>query len=390
MKFIVVLKQVSANIFGHEYELKPIDNSPACFKNILVMDDNSASELLKKHKNILAIASFETDKIPGFPLPLKNIEDVPHGSRILIIRAGGIGDHIMLTPAIKAFQKSKLYNRDIELWLSIQKDMFPIFSNNPFVNRLLALPLTMDKLLEADYVIDFSDTLNNSDFNRYHPVDYYLKFLGMNIEKIRDKKPFIYLNSDEESRISKKMNKLKTYYNGKPLILIQWEASAQIRRFPPQNLAELTRTFPKVTFVVAHHYLNNEKTDQIIQKENMNIINLSGAMKSLYDYLDAVASADIIISTDSSAYHIAAAFGKPSIALFGSIKSDLRTHYYSNIIPIDANYKGKICSSPCGRHKGECPEAIELKTFYSPCLMSIAKENIEKQLQKIINKFTNI
>lgn len=389
MQFLVVNQEATANIYGHTYRLQPIDSRGAGLKDVLVADDGSASELLKKHGNILATASFDKEKVEGFPVPLGNTQEIPPGSKVLLLRSGGIGDQIMLTPAIRAFRELRLYDSDTELCLSTQEEMFPIFRDNPFVDRLLPLPLTMDKLLEANYVIDFSEPIHNSNFNRQHPTDYYLDFLGIKSNGMISKLPYLCQNEIEPSPVIQSLKALKDDYRGRPLILIQWQASVQMRTFPPEKLAALTNTFKEFTYIIAHHHAQTEKTDQAIQEESINAINISNEMKNLTDFIDAVGFADGVISTDSSAYHVASAFDKPSLVLFGSIGSNLRACYYPRVVSLDANYSGETCKSPCGLHKGACPEAKALGTTYSPCLMSISEDAIQEQFQKLNDRKTN-
>jgi ADP-heptose:LPS heptosyltransferase len=387
MQFLVVNQETTANIYGHIYKLKPIDSPIAGPKDILVTDDGSASELLRRHKDKLSIVSFEREKIDGFPLPLRDSKKIPDGSKVLILRSGGIGDHIMLTPAIRGFREHRMSGSDIELWLATQEDMFPLFKGNPFIDRLLPLPLTMDELFKTDYFLDFSESIQASDFNRIHPTDYYLEFVGIKTNGITNKMPLISLDTIVSSPIIQVLKGLKNYHQNRPLILIQWEASVQIRTFPPKKLSALTHKFTECTFVIAHHHIQTEKTEQAIREENIKAINISNEMKDLTYFLGAVGFVDGVISTDSSAYHIAAAFDKPSLALFGPIASSLRTRYYPKVISLDANYNGKICKSPCVRHKGTCPEAKQIGESYSPCLLSISENDIHDGFQELLDNY---
>lgn len=386
MKFLAVNQETTANIYGHTYKLKPVVSPIAGLKDILVADDGSASELLRRHKDILSAVSFAREKIDGFPLPLSNLEKIPEGSKILILRSGGIGDHIMLTPALRGL-KEKLANRSVELWLAVQKEMFPIFVGSPFIDQLQPLPLTMDELLKADYFVDFSEPMQNSNFNRRHPTDYYCDFLGIKSNEMISKAPYLCQSAVESSPIIQRLKELKDDYKGRPLILIQWQASVQMRTFPPNKLAALTHNFRRFTFIVAHHRLQADKTDQVLQAENINAINISYQMEELTDFIAAVGYADMVISTDSSAYHIASAFNKPSLALFGPIASNLRTRYYPRVVSLDADYNGKTCKSPCSLHKGACPEAERFGTPYSPCLMSISEKAIHEKFQELVDTY---
>jgi len=383
LKFLVSNQESTANIYGHTYQLRPFNSQFAGLQDILVADNGSASELLERHKDILSTASFDQNKVKRFPKPLESPNGIPAGSRIVVLRAGGIGDHIMLIPALAGL-KEALSDSDIELWLAVQEDMFPIFEHQPFINRLLPLPLPMDALMEADFFVDFSEPIQRSDFNTQHPIDYYINFLGIKSSRVNRKAPRIYLNMSDKSRIVRLLNVIKKENNHRPLILIQWLASVRIRTFPPEKLTFLTHRFKEAVFVAAHHHTQALQSSSDIEKARLRVIDVSHHIRDLTDFMTAVSMIDGVISTDSAAYHVAASFDKPSIALFGSIPSNLRTCYYPKVRPIDADYSGHTCCSPCDRHKGICPEAQLFGTYYSPCLMSISESVMYEKFQKMM------
>lgn len=385
MQFLVANQESTATIYGHTYQLKPVYDPCAGLQDILVADNGSATELLKQHKETLAPATFEKYKLPGFPNLLEDLRQVPRGSRILILRSGGIGDHIMLIPALKLLKEISV-EIGAEIYLATQKNMFPIFEGNTFIDRLLPLPITMVDLLKMDFYVDFSGSFGNADFNLKHPTDFYLDSLGLRTGKILAKLPSMN-NKSESSPIIKHLKVLKKEHSGRPLILIQWHASAHIRTFPPEKLASLTHRFKEFTFVIAHHYKQAEETSLAIKDASLNAINISFQLKDLPEFISAVGFSDGVISTDSSGYHVAAALGKPALALFGAIGSHLRTCYYPNVIALDADYHGKSCTSPCDRHKGICPEIKLLSTPYSPCLMSISEISLHESFQKMVNDY---
>ncbi len=134
----------------------------------------------------------------------------------------------------------------------------------------------------------------------------------------------------------------------------------------------------------------------LISQENILFLDTNS---SLSDYITAISCSDVVVSSDSSACHIGAALKKPTVALFGPIASSLRTHYSPTVIPIDAGYSGKKCSSPCGLSitvdpgypsagadhdfSGGCPEAGP-DNPNSPCLLSIPFEKIADKLMECL------
>ena len=130
------------------------------------------------------------------------------------------------------------------------------------------------------------------------------------------------------------------------------------------------------------------------------MINLSSHMKSLQDYSAAISCCDAVVSADTCTYHIAAGLKKPALALFGPIGSNLRIRYYPTVIPLDADYSGLKCTSPCGldriwkddlveqdrlKPRSGCPEAKAKGTDFSPCILSITPERLIPKFHQLID-----
>jgi len=245
----------------------------------------------------------------------------------------------------------------------------------------------MTNLLEADYYVDFSDSIHESDFNTQHPADCYMSSFGLKPCETAEKSISLNLNGSRSRLITQLFNVIKEEYSERPVILMQWLASVNIRSFPPENLSALTRQNRDFLFLSAHHNTQAERCNKDISRADMNVIDISYHIRDLSDFITAVALSDGVVSTDSSGYHVAAALDKPSLALFGSISSALRTSYYPKVISIDANYNGRICSSPCCMHKGLCPESRLMETPYSPCLMSIPASLINEKFNELVSKY---
>ena len=387
MKFLIVNQESTATIFGHTYHLRPVQDPMAGYQDILISDNGSASELLNRHKDVLTAVSFDKHSIKNFPCPLDDIQTIPSGSNILIIRSGGIGDHIMMLPAIKALREQRLMDGNTKLWLATQEDMFPIFQNNPYVDRLLPLPITMDTFLESDYYADFSEPIRKSDFEQQHPTDYYMGVLGIDNSKPINKDPCLFLDGSQSTTINKILKEIKLHQSDRPLALLQWKASVPLRSFPIKQWVSLINRFKNFVFIVAHHSEQAEQSRLEIDEAGIQVHDISRHILIVNDFLTTVSLCDVVISTDSSAYHVAAGFNKPSLTFFGPIHSQLRTCYYPKAISIDANYKGRTCASPCGLHKGDCPEQGYLNTTHSPCLMSIPEDTILAKFEEVIERF---
>lgn len=386
MRFMVVNRPAKAEIFGQTYELKPLEPPGLETKHILVSDNGSASELFPKHRSVLMEASFETSAFPNFPVEPDTIDQIRPGSKVLIMRAGGVGDHVMLLPALLAFREC--LPADVEVWLATQKEKHPIFHMHPGIDRLLPLPLGLDKLLEADFIIDFSDSLDDEHFNALHMTDYYTKVLGLNEEYDCSKTPSMSQRRNNSKRVEMAVSHIRKKKPSSPLVVLQWKSSVPLRDLPAEKLLHLAESFSEIQFVVTAPLDVNTHGSDITPSCSKRIHDISPSIQSLEDYISLFSFCDGVVSTDTAAYHIAEAFGKPSVALFGPIYSDLRIRYYKRVHAIDSAYDGKTCKAPCGLHKSfdGCPESRLLKTTHSPCLLALDEQAIHNAFEQMCDK----
>ncbi|MEE8431545.1 MAG: hypothetical protein V3S16_09865, partial [Candidatus Desulfatibia sp.] len=95
-------------------------------------------------------------RIPGFPQPFNNPPSkLPANSKLIILRSGGIGDHIMMTPAIRSLKRTIPIGS--EIWLATEKANHCLFEGNPDITRLFSLPVRMSHFMGADYYLEFSN-----------------------------------------------------------------------------------------------------------------------------------------------------------------------------------------------------------------------------------------
>ncbi|MBN1850769.1 MAG: hypothetical protein JW932_19525 [Deltaproteobacteria bacterium] len=382
MQFLVANHDTTARIFGHTYLLKGFRNPLADWKDILVADDAATSDLLRHHKESLSSAALDQDQIADLPAPLSSLDQIKNGNKILLLRSGGIGDHIMLLPALKAF-RNRLKDQSVTIQLSVQEDMFPIFQGNNDIDHLYPLPLSLSDMLMADFFIDFSGSLEKALNNDLHLTDYFMRAFHLNRHGAYDMNGLVSGNLSNSSLIITLFSRLKKMNPGRRIIFLNWRASTRIKSLPPYLFAEITKQSKDIIFVAGHPNSFASITDEEISKHNLQAINISSHLKTLYDYFTAVSLSDMVICSDTSTYHIASLYQKPSMVITGPTYPVL-TKYYPRCIAIEARYHGDLCQAPCGRVRGECPEAQRLKTPFSPCLMSISPREVASEYHHFV------
>jgi ADP-heptose:LPS heptosyltransferase len=377
MRFLCVRQPTRANIFGQEYDLKPLDSRLENVQDILATDNFSAAELLSNHPEILAGVCLDREGCAGFPKMVHRLEDIEVPGKILIIRNGGIGDHVLFLPALRVFRN--VFPKGSEIWLSTQKEKHPIFRNNNAIDMLLPLPLSMDFLFKVDYLIDFSERDDLEDFHNLHMTDYFLNFLGIDYNRVPDKTPRIDWDPTNVPQVLRVFDDARKTDKDKPLVLLNWTASNALRQLPPDALLFLVNAFPGIRFVVAQHRSLRDQTQDFLQRCRIDVLDVTPYMEDLAAYMTAVLHCDAVVTTDTGALHLAEAFAKPCLVLYGPTRDELWTRYYRNVYPLRAEYEGDTCRSPCGLIKSTtgCSESRLRKSPYSPCLLGITRERIQ-------------
>lgn len=398
MRFITAKTQCKLSSHGEEYILTPVHYPKVDIHNILAGEYGYVLRTLNEAPHIQE-AFFDPKKIPGFPKKATNPSSIPPGSRVLIMRVGGLGDMIMLTPVLR-YIKERL-NPDVDVTLATFKYSHELFYKNPCVDAVIPSPVRLSHLLKYDYYMEFFDEKNDNEekiFASMNMVDYHFKGIEVDYNNLDDDSKRVHLPnniacSEDIIKFYSQLDR-KQY---RAIALASLFSSSPTRDFPPGHFEVLIRSFPDVLFVVPY----KDKTvfkgrfDRITNS-NLIYLNTSG---SITEYITAIEQSDIVVCSDSSAYHIAEALGKKSIVLFGSVNPDFRIRYYQNVRALSVSYKGLYCKSPCGisdtkwiKTSGRigrelirqklydpdrgCPEAVRLGKEYSPCLLTIPSQDI--------------
>ncbi|RPI73216.1 MAG: hypothetical protein EHM45_21065, partial [Desulfobacteraceae bacterium] len=295
MRFLCVKQPTQADIFGQAYDLKPLDPAKENIEDILVTDQTSANELLARHPDILIEIKLEFKTGFRFPRPINRPEEVRPNEKILILRNGGIGDHIMLLPALQAFRER--VPPDCRIWLATQKEKQPLFESNPHVERLLPLPLRLSELLQADGLIDFSGRRDWYDLASLPMTDAYLNFFHLDYTRITNKRPRLYYRSGKNRAVLEKLASARQDRPGRPLVLLNWKASNRLRDLPAQQLLFLTAECDDILFAIGQPAGLQSETAREIQDHAGPIVDCSPLLTGLDPYLELLNQCDAVVST---------------------------------------------------------------------------------------------
>jgi heptosyltransferase-2 len=203
---------------------------------------------------------------------------------------------------------------------------------------------------------------------KMHQVDQYKHLLSaLSIPTPSTTKPRLFVDTQEE-----KKTKLLLYQRGfiekKKLIGINPAAAyGTAKCWPPKRFRELALALAKEYFVIL---LGDASTFSLVRNIckglPSHVLNLAG-VTSLRELACLIKACDLFITNDSGPMHIAAAFGTPLIALFGSTDDSMTGPYGQKEAVINKH----IPCSPC--FKRTCP------IHHLRCMTEIS---VEEVLQK--------
>jgi len=174
MLFLTASQPGCFSYHGQDYPLEPLTPPEIAPRHILAVDKH-LGRIIAAENPALKLLNLDTARLPGFPRPLP-VEGLPRNARLLLLRGGGLGDLVTLTPALK--QLRKRYGPNLQVTLSTFRDLFPLFDDHALVDRLLPHPVSLAEITGAsDYYVDFSDPAKL--FDTREMIDFHLESLGL-------------------------------------------------------------------------------------------------------------------------------------------------------------------------------------------------------------------
>ncbi len=263
--------------------------------------------------------------------------------KVLLIRFSSIGDIVLTTPIVRALKKRGNYR----LHILTRKVYVPIFEANPYVDEVHFFEKKISEIIPAlkiknfDFVVDLQKNLRsfmvkralscpsisfpklnkekwllvNFKINRLpdlHIVDRYfetVKLLGID----NDQAGLDFFIPDEEHIDPAKLDEnFSKKYIG---FVIGGKHTTKI--FPAEKVASVLSKLPHPAVLLGGTE-DWQKGEEIIALSNNKLIYNACGKLSLFGSASLVKQANLIISNDTGLMHIAAAFQKPVISLWGN------------------------------------------------------------------------
>lgn len=278
---------------------------------------------------------------------MKKIKNLSQESCLVKRNYGGLGDLLMLSPALK--ELSKKY----KVILQIPKQFIPIFSNEHYLENIISLKIPAPK---TNKVFDLSDYEFNYE-QIFQPeitkTKQKLFAEALNVE-VTNQKPIITLTNKEKKWVTEFL-KNKTHNNQKVIVIGPKSANIE-RDWPLTKWKQLIKKLKKYNFTLMIADLELNWKDSEIFFFNHH---------SIRELFALVSKSNFVLCQDSGLLHIAGAFEIPNFSIFGPTNPKLRSIYKNSY-----SLKLDLPCSPCWY--GRCSTR--------DCLNSLSVEEVETKV----------
>lgn len=331
--------------------------------------------------------------------------------KILILRFSSIGDIVLTTPVVRCV-RSKY--PDAEIHYATKQAFASIMQHNPYINKVHVLGDSIMELIrelhkeEYDFVIDLhhnqrtllvktmlgakSDSFDKLNIEKWlmvnfkvdrlpkvHIVDRYMdtcKALGV----VNDGKGLDYFIAKEDEVDIAALPQV--FHNG----YVAWVIGAKqnTKKFPVEKIIGTLNCsdFPKVPVILLGGKEDMAEAEGIYTacKDNVQMFNAVGKYK-LNQSASLIRQAKAVITNDTGLMHIAAAFKRPIISLWGNTIPEfgMYPYYGSNDVKnFIMEVKGLSCR-PCSKlGYSKCPKG------HFKCMRDIGQQQIIDSLKLIL------
>ncbi len=321
--------------------------------------------------------------------------------KILLIRLSSIGDIVLTTPVIRCIKKQCT---DTEIHYLIKKNYKSILEANPYIDRFHLFDTDLSEIIpqlkkeKFDLIIDLHRnirsilviislhkkfiTFNKLNIKKWIYVNFHINLLpDMHIVdryfKAIEKTGVVNDGAGLDFFISKEneinINNLpETYHKGYIAFVIGGKQNT--KKFPSHKIIEVCKKLSKPVILLGGK--EDYDTGQLIVKEVENDVYNSCGKYDIAVSASIVKHADKVITNDTGLMHIAAAFHKPILSLWGNTVPEfgmypyIKDTKYSKIMEV----KGLSCRpcsklgfKSCPHHHFKCMELISVDEIVDWC-----------------------
>lgn len=323
-------------------------------------------------------------------------------ARVLVIRFSSIGDIVLTTPVIRVLHEQ--LEGGAEVHVLIKKKFSTVLEHNPYIHQLHVMDKSIQEVMPALKELDFDYIIDLHNNIRSRIVKRGLKRLSFTFNKLNFEKWLLVnvgLNRMPEKHIVDRYMETLSAFQVK-------NDHKGLDYFLPENIG-LPASFPKANYVAwaigaAHEgkQMSKEKVAETIAQLSMPVVLLGGkedvengnwiaskvgekvhdftGQLSLHESALACKNASVVVCGDTGMMHIASAFKKPIVSLWGCTTPNLGMYPYlphpSSVILEPLGRKRR----PCSKLGNRCKYGMEHK-----CIDQIEESAIVSTIVKVYN-----
>jgi heptosyltransferase-2 len=277
--------------------------------------------------------------------------------KFLIIRLSSIGDIVLTTPVIRCLRQQM---PDAEIHFLTKEEYRGVISSNPYIDKIQVLGTSWDLMIhqlqfeEYDHIIDLHHNLRTLRIKRALKTAKAFSFKKLNIQKWLltalkiNRLPDVhivdrYMDTVRSFGVSNDGKGLDHFFplqdrvKDKDLPIshmfgyvgIVIGGALNTKKLPAHKLKQLCAgiEYPVLLLGGKEDFATGE---EIASEDPIKIYNACGKF-SLHESADLIIRSKIIVSNDTGLMHIAAAFKKPILSVWGNtVPSFGMTPYYGN------------------------------------------------------------
>ena len=262
----------------------------------------------------------------------ESIKDLDSPKVCIVRKVGGIGDVLMITPALRELKKRV---PTMELTLGIDRHS----TYGDIYYELLKNADFIDHLVDARYV-DRKNYYNCVDISAVcipyerkslptrNRINIFANHLGM--QKLEDPTPF-YKKVEKEEVWAKAYMEKHFRVGAGPIIALHTASNEDKRSWPVHQMLNFIKYMQYHVSSVQFLILDQNNTYADWGKMRNTVCLKSSTVREMAALIDETT---LFVGPDSGPMHLAGALGKKSVVIFGSIPPEARINHYPNHVGV--------------------------------------------------------
>lgn len=270
-------------------------------------------------------------------------------SNVLLVSNGGLGDMLMLTPAIKRFRELYPFSK---LTLSTRKKVWCVFEGLDFAPTLIDYPVPLENVSQYDQVLT-TEGIQEDESERAKTVPAIdLKAYVLGVEPLTGgwRKTWYNCTEEEKKWAIEKYPRMKGGCTAsRKRICIQVESSSPTRNYHFTLMGKLFSLLYDDGWEILLLGSPGSRSEDSIPPNKRDLIkNLTLDNLTFRQSVAVMTTCDVFFGVDSSGLHVCGALNIPAVGIFGSTHWKTRASDYPSVTAIQSNMGCPI--SPCYHH----------------------------------------